>query len=135
VWTFGVAGSFALVILLGASAALAAGDPLTDPDAVPHHIDRLTMEIQISGWSRDKKYPVYRIEVQVGTNGTYYTTSERVKTYREFDFDGLRCEIGDADRAVLNTPGYKCADGVCFTKEGAVLGTDPRRPINKKHRC
>ena len=43
--------------------------------------------------------------------------------------------VGDADRAVLKAPGYVCADGVCMTKEGAVLGTDPRRPRNLKHRC
>ncbi|MCY1541107.1 hypothetical protein D9M68_767810 [compost metagenome] len=65
----------------------------------------------------------------------YYTTTERAGSYKEFDFDELRCEIGDADRAVLKAPGYACADGVCMTKEGAVLGTDPRRPVSKKHRC
>lgn len=116
--------------------ALAKGvDPLTNPDAVRHQIDRSAMEIQISGWSRDLKYPVYPIRVQAGSSGVYYTTIERVQPYREFDFDELRCEIGDADRAVLKTPGYACADGVCMTKEGAVLGTDPRRPRNLKHHC
>ncbi|EJL72241.1 hypothetical protein PMI12_03982 [Variovorax sp. CF313] len=116
--------------------ALAKGiDPLINPDAVKHQIDRSAMEIQIQGWSRDLKYPVYPIRVQAGANGVYYTTTERVKSYKEFDFDELRCEIGDADRAVLKAPGYACADGVCMTKEGAVLGTDPRRPVNKKHRC
>lgn len=111
------------------------GDPLINPDAVRHQIDRSAMEIQIQGWSRDLKYPVYPIQVQAGGNGVYYTTTDRVKSYKEFDFDELRCEIGDADRAVLKTPGYACADGVCVTKEGAVLGTDPRRPVNKKHKC
>ena len=116
--------------------ALAKGiDPLTNPDAVRHQIDRSAMEIQIQGWSRDLKYPVYPIQVQSGGSGVYYTTTDRVKSYKEFDFDELRCEIGDADRAVLKTPGYACADGVCMTKEGAVLGTDPRRPRNPKHRC
>ena len=116
--------------------ALAKGiDPLINPDAVRHHIDRSAMEIPIQGWSRDLKYPVYPIQVQAGGSGVYYTTTERVKAYKEFDFDELRCEIGDADRAVLKAPGYACADGVCMTKEGAVLGTDPRRPVNKKHRC
>ena len=116
--------------------ALAKGiDPLMNPDAVRHQIDRSAMEIQIQGWSRDLKYPVYPIQVQAGGSGVYYTTTERVKAYREFDFDELRCEIGDADRAVLKAPGYACADGVCVTKEGAVLGTDPRRPRNPKHRC
>jgi len=116
--------------------ALAKGiDPLINPDAVRHQIDRSAMEIQIQGWSRDLKYPVYPIQVQAGGSGVYYTTTERVKAYKEFDFDELRCEIGDADRAVLKAPGYACADGVCMTKEGAVLGTDPRRPVNKKHRC
>ncbi|WPG38849.1 hypothetical protein [Variovorax sp. EBFNA2] len=115
--------------------ALAKGDPLINPDAVRHQIDRSAMEIQIQGWSRDLKYPVYPIQVQAGGSGVYYTTTERVKAYREFDFDELRCEIGDADRAVLKAPGYACADGVCVTKEGAVLGTDPRRPANRKHKC
>lgn len=111
------------------------GDSLINPDAVKHQIDRSAMEIQIQGWSRDLKYPVYPIQVQAGGNGVYYTTTERVKPYKEFDFDELRCEIGDADPAVLKAPDYACADGVCMTKEGAVLGTDPRRRINKKHRC
>lgn len=93
------------------------------------------MEIQIQGWSRDLKYPVYPIRVQAGAGGVYYTTTDRVSSYKEFDFDELRCEIGDADSAILNTPGYACADGVCMTKEGAVLGTDPRRPANRKHKC
>jgi len=116
--------------------ALARGiDPLINPDAVRHQIDRSAMEIQIQGWSRDLKYPVYPIQVQAGVGGVYYTTTERVKSYKEFDFDELRCEIGDADRAVLKAPGYACADGVCMTKEGAVLGTDPRRRINKRHHC
>ena len=116
--------------------ALAKGiDPLINPDAVRHQIDRSAMEIQIQGWSRDLKYPVYPIRVQAGANGVYYTTTDRVSHYKEFDFDDLRCEIGDADPAVLKAPGYACADGVCMTKEGAVLGTDPRRRINKKHRC
>jgi len=110
-------------------------DPLTNPDAVKHQIDRSAMEIQIQGWSRDLKYPVYPIQVQAGGSGVYYTTTERVKTYREYDFDELRCEVGDADPAVLKLPGYSCVDGVCTTKEGAVLGTDPRRPRNKKHKC
>ena len=116
--------------------ALAKGiDPLINPDAVRHQIDRSAMEIQIQGWSRDLKYPVYPIRVQAGTNGVYYTTTDRASSYKEFDFDELRCEIGDADPAVLKAPGYACADGVCVTKEGAVLGTDPRRRINKKRRC
>jgi len=110
-------------------------DPLINPDAVKHQIDRSAMEIQIQGWSRDLKYPVYPIQVQAGSNGVYYTTKDRANSYKEFDFDELRCEIGDADRAVLKAPGYACADGVCMTKEGAVLGTDPRRPVNEKHRC
>lgn len=126
----------ALVAIVLTPLALAGGgDPLINPDAVRHQIDRSAMEIQIQGWSRDLKYPVYPIQVQAGTSGVYYTTTERVKTYREYDFDELRCEIGDADRAVLKAPGYACADGVCMTKEGAVLGTDPRRPTNKKHKC
>ncbi|BEP71392.1 MULTISPECIES: hypothetical protein [unclassified Variovorax] len=116
--------------------ALAKGiDPLTNPDAVRHQIDRSAMAIQIQGWSRDLKYPVYPIQVQAGGNGVYYTTTDRASSYKEFDFDELRCEIGDADPAVLKAPGYACADGVCMTKEGAVLGTDPRRPRNPKHRC
>ncbi|MCY1231180.1 hypothetical protein D9M72_436190 [compost metagenome] len=110
-------------------------DPLINPDAVRHQIDRSAMEIQIQGWSRDLKYPVYPIQVQAGANGVYYMTTDRAGSYKEFDFDELRCEIGDADRAVLKAPGYACADGVCMTKEGAVLGTDPRRPVSKKHRC
>ncbi|MNK92663.1 hypothetical protein D3C87_1127940 [compost metagenome] len=126
----------ALTAITLTPSALAKGvDPLINPDAVSHHIDRSAMEIQISGWTRDLKYPVYPIQVQAGGNGVYYTTTERVKPYREFDFNELRCEIGDADRAVLKTPGYACVDGVCMTKEGAVLGTDPRRPRNPKHRC
>jgi hypothetical protein len=116
--------------------ALAKGiDPLINPDAVRHQIDRSAMEIQLQGWSRDLKYPVYPVQVQTGANGVYYTTTDRASSYKEFDFDELRCEIGDADRAVLKTPGYACADGVCMTKEGAVLGTDPRRPVNPKRRC
>ncbi|XXQ55579.1 hypothetical protein ACA040_004296 [Xenophilus aerolatus] len=100
-----------------------------------HHIDRSAMDIQIQGWSRDLKFPVYPIQVQAGSSGVYYTTNDRVRDYKEFDFDELRCEIGDADRAVLKLPGYSCADGVCMTKERAILGTDPRRAVNKKHRC
>lgn len=127
-------GLLLLVLCLG-SAAQAARDPLTNPDAVKHQIDRSAMDIQIQGWSRDLKFPVYPIQVQSGSSGVYYLTNERVRDYREFDFDELRCEIGDADRAVLKLPGYSCVDGVCMTKEGAVLGTDPRRAVNKKHRC
>lgn len=132
------AARMAAAALLAASAlpaAQAAGDPLTNPDAVKHQIDRSAMEIQIQGWSRDLKFPVYPIQAQRGGNATYYTTNERSPVYKEFDFDELRCEIGDADKAVLKLPGYSCTDGVCMTKEGAVLGTDPRKPINKKHRC
>lgn len=126
----------ALIAIVFTPFALAkGGDPLFNPDAVRHHIDRSAMEIQIQGWSRDLKYPVYPIEVQSGGNGVYYTTAERVKSYKEFDFDELRCEIGDANRAVLKAPGDACPDGVCMTKEGAILGTDPRRPLNKKHKC
>lgn len=122
-------------IVLTPLALAKGGDPLTNPDAARHQIDRSAMEIQIQGWSRDLKYPVYPIQVQAGGSGVYYTTTERVKPYKEFDFDELRCEIGDADRSVLRAPGYACADGVCMTKEGGVLGTDPRRPRNPKHRC
>lgn len=110
-------------------------DPLTNPDAVKHQIDRSAMEIQIQGWSRDLKYPVYPIRVQAGGNGVYYTTTERATSYKEFDFDELRCEIGDADKAVLKAPGYACADGVCMTREGAVLGTDPRRASKRGSFC
>lgn len=127
-----------LALIVCTPAVLAAGiDPLINPDAVRHQIDRSAMEIQIQiqGWSRDLKYPVYPIQVQAGGSGVYYTTTERVKPYKEFDFDEPRCEIGDADRAMLKATGYACADGVCMTKEGAVLGTDPRRPVSKKHRC
>lgn len=117
-------------------AALAqASDPLTTPDAVPHHIDRSAMDIQIQGWSRDMRFPVYPIRVQAGSNGVYYTTNEDARNYKEFDFDELRCEIGDADPAVLRLPGYSCADGVCITAEGAVLGTDPRRRSRGKPQC
>ncbi|MBN8747176.1 MAG: hypothetical protein J0I65_06665 [Variovorax sp.] len=132
------AARMAAAMLVAASAlpaAKAAGDPLTNPDAVKHQIDRSAMEIQLQGWSRDLKFPVYPIQVQRGGNATYYTTNERSPVYKEFDFHELRCEIGDADKAVLKLPGYSCTDGVCMTKEGAVLGTDPRRPVNKKHRC
>lgn len=130
-------------VLFAAVAALAllpcahakGGDPLTNPDAVTHQIDRSAMELQIQGWSRDLKYPVYPIQVQAGGSGTYYVTKDTVKKYHEYEFDELRCEIGDADRAVLKAPGYTCIDGVCMTKEGAILGTDPRRPLNKKHKC
>jgi len=110
-------------------------DPLINPDAVRHQIDRSAMEIQIQGWSRDLQYPVYPIQVRAGANGVYYTTNDRASSYKEFDFDELRCEIGDADPAVLKMPGYACSGGVCMTMEGAILGTDPRRRINKKHRC
>lgn len=109
-------------------------DPLTNPDAVPHRIDRSAMEIQIQGWTRDLRYPVYPIAVMNGANGVYYTTNENVKKYHEYDFDELRCEIGDADKSVLSTPGYACADGVCMSKEGAILGTDPRKK-SKKRTC
>lgn len=125
-----------LIAIVSTPLALAKGvDPLINPDAVKHQIDRSAMEIQIQGWSRDFRYPVYPIQVQAGADGVYYTTNDRASSYKEFDFDELRCEIGDADRAVLKAPGYDCADGVCMTEEGAVLGTDPRRPVNKKHRC
>ncbi|QOF79686.1 hypothetical protein [Variovorax sp. 38R] len=125
-----------LIAIVWTPLALAKGiDPLINPDAVKHQIDRSAMEIQIQGWSRDLKYPVYPIQVHAGADGVYYTTNDRASSYQDFDFDELRCEIGDADRAVLKAPGYGCADGVCMTEEGAVLGTDPRRPVNKKHRC
>ncbi|WP_208510367.1 hypothetical protein [Variovorax paradoxus] len=133
--TLGTVFAVLTVIVLTPLAFAEGIDPLINPDAVRHQIDRSAMEIQIQGWSRDLKYPVYPIQVQAGGSGVYYTTTERVKAYKEFDFDELRCEIGDTDRAVLKAPGYACADGVCMTKEGAVLGTDPRRPVNKKHRC
>lgn len=133
--SFSRALSTALLALGLAAAGHAARDPLTNPDAVKHYIDRSAMEVQIQGWSRDLKYPVYPIEVVAGGKATYYTTTPEVKTYKSFSFDELRCEIGDADKAVLKTPGCQCADGVCFTKEGAIVGTDPRRPVNKKHRC
>ena len=110
-------------------------DPLVDPDAVKHQIDRSAMEIPIQGWTRDLRFPVYPIQVQSGKDSVYYTTTERVKKYHEYDFDELRCEIGDADRSVLTLPGYACTDGVCMTREGAILGTDPRKPLNKKHKC
>ncbi|ATA53538.1 hypothetical protein CKY39_10170 [Variovorax boronicumulans] len=73
--------------------ALAKGvDPLINPDAVKHQIDRSAMEIQIQGWSRDLKYPVYPIRVQAGGNGVYYTTTERVKSYRRAtSFRLVRC--------------------------------------------
>ena len=122
-------------IVLTPLALAKGGDPLINPDAVRHQIDRSAMEIQIQGWSRDLKYSVYPIQVQAGAGGVYYTTTDRASSYKEFDFDELRCEIGDADHVVLKTPGYACADGVCMTQEGAVLGTDPRRPRNPKHRC
>ncbi|MBS77610.1 hypothetical protein [Variovorax sp.] len=131
-----VAVCTALVAYAITFAALAqASDPLTNPDAVPHHIDRSAMDIQIQGWSRDMRFPVYPIRVQAGASGVYYTTNENVRSYKEFDFDELRCEIGDADPAVLRLPGYSCADGVCITAEGAVLGTDPRRRSRGKPRC
>lgn len=101
-------------------------------DAVKHRIDRRAMVVPISGWSRDLRFPVYPIQVQAGTSGVYYVTKPSVATYQEFGFDALRCEIGDADKAVLKLPGYSCVDGVCMTKEGAILGTDP---VNQKHCC
>lgn len=93
------------------------------------------MAVQIQGWSRDLEFSVYPIRAQAGGNATYYTTTERSADYKEFDFDELRCEIGDADRAVLKLPSYSCADGVCITREGAVLGPDPRRPTRKGDKC
>lgn len=126
----------ALIAYAATFPALArAGDPLTNPDAVKHHIDRSAMEIQIQGWSRDKRFPVYPIRVQAGSTGVYYTTNENAPDYKEFDFEELRCEIGDADAVVPKLPGYSCADGVCITPEGAVLGTDPRRRSLGKVRC
>lgn len=126
----------ALLACLGIAALVhATGDSLTDPNAVKHQIDRSAMAVQIQGWSRDLRFPVYPIRVQAGGNATYYTTTELSPEYKEFAFDELRCEIGDADRAVLKLTGYRCADGVCTTREGAVLGTDPRRPPTKGHKC
>lgn len=125
----------AALALLVATGAMARKDPLTNPDAVPHHIDRSAMEIQLQGWSRDLKFPVYPIQVQRGGSGVYYMTNENAADYKEFSFDALRCEIGDAPREVLKLKNYECADGVCMTAEGAIVGTDPRRPVNKKHRC
>lgn len=109
-------------------------DPLTNPDAVPHRIDRSAMAIPIQGWTRDLKYPVYPIQVQAGGNAVYYVTNEHVKDYKEFDFAELRCEIGDAEKSVLSAPGYSCTDGVCMSKEGAIVGTDPRKK-SKKVKC
>ena len=129
------AGSAALLAAGLFATSHAARESLTNPDAAAHRIDRSAMDIQIQGWSRDLKFPVYPIQVQRGSDGVYYTTNEYAKNYKEFDFDELRCEIGDADRAVLKLPGYACADGVCMTREGAVLGTDPRRPIRRGNSC
>ncbi len=124
----------ALSAATGAAGANAS-DPLTNPDAVRHRIDRSAMDIQLQGWSRDLRFPVYPIQVQAGSAGVYYVTKPSVPNYQEFDFDELRCEIGDANPTVLKLPGYRCADSVCMTSEGAILRTDPRRPVNKKHSC
>lgn len=110
-------------------------DPITNPDAVPHHIDRSAMALQLQGWTRDKKYPVFPVTVMNGTNGVYYTTNEHAKNYAAFDFSQLRCEIGDAPIEVLKDPKYQCADGVCFPKAtGGIIGTDPRVKA-KKGKC
>ncbi|RYF49984.1 MAG: hypothetical protein EOO27_32540, partial [Comamonadaceae bacterium] len=121
-----LAGLLVTAMCVGARAAPL--NPLTNPDAVTHQIDRSAMKVPLQGWSRDLRFPVYPIQVQRGSNGIYYTTSEHAEDYESFGFDALRCEIGDADRAVLKLPGYSCQDGVCTTSEGAILGTDPRRP-------
>ncbi|WP_295521685.1 hypothetical protein [uncultured Pseudacidovorax sp.] len=85
------------------------------------------MKVQIQGWTPDLRYPIYPIEVRTGASGVWYNTSALAQDYAEFDFPGLRCEIGDAPREVLRDPKYQCADGVCFTRNGGnVIGTDPR---------
>lgn len=93
------------------------------------------MKVQIEGWTPDLRYPIYPIEVRTGSPGVWYNTSDRAQGYAEFDFPGLRCEIGDAPREVLKDPKYQCADGVCFTRNGGnVIGTDPRLKA-KKAKC
>jgi len=93
------------------------------------------MKVQIEGWTPDLRYPIYPIEVRTGSPGVWYNTSDRAQGYAEFDFPGLRCEIGDAPRQVLSDPKYQCADGVCFTRNGGnVIGTDPRVKA-KKAKC
>ena len=129
--------TLALTLVL-CSATWAAGpgmDPTTNPDAVPHQIDRSAMKVPIQGWTPDRRYPIYPIEVRTGTSSVWYNTSTRAQNYAEFDFAELRCEIGDAPSEVLKDPKYQCADGVCFTKSGGhVIGTDPRVKA-KKARC
>lgn len=74
--------TLALTLMLGA-AAWAAGpakDPTTNPDAVPHQIDRSAMKIPLQGWTPDMRYPIYPIEVRTGTSGVWYNTSERSVT-------------------------------------------------------
>lgn len=124
-----------IIVAVAPSAHAQVPSSLTNPDAVPHHIDRSAMKVPLQGWSPDLRYPVYPIAVMRGESAVYYTTNERVKTYSEFDFPELRCEIGDAPKEVLKDPKYECADGVCFTKRGGgIIGTDPRIKA-KKAKC
>lgn len=114
---------------------IAAGkDPLYNPRAVKHQIDRSAMSIQIQGWTRDLKYPVYPIQVMRGET-PYYATKDSVDKYQTFNLDELACEIGKAPVEVLKDKKYMCADGVCFSNDaGAIIGVDPRKTV-KKVRC
>lgn len=121
--------------LLGAMSqpVVAAGkDPLYNPRAVPHQIDRSAMSVQIQGWTRDLKYPVYPIEVMRG-NPPYYATKDTVDKYQTFDLDHLACEIGKAPAEVLKNKKYECTDGVCYSMEGAIIGVDPRKTVKRVH--
>ncbi len=110
-------------------------DPLYNPRAVAHQIDRSAMSLQIQGWTRDLKYPVYPVKVMGGSDSTYYVTKDSVDKYQEFNIDTLACEIGKAPVEVLKDKKYLCQDGVCFSADaGAIIGVDPRKTV-KKMRC
>lgn len=121
--------SFVLAIT---SVSFAAKDPIYNPRAVKHQIDRSAMGVQIQGWTRDLKYPVYPITVMAGSSGVWYSTKTDVEPYMEFDIDTLACEIGKAPVEVLKDPKYSCKDGVCYSNDaGAIIGVDPRKKTKR----
>lgn len=117
--------AFALMCVAAASFAKAK-DPTTNPEAVSHQIDRSAMTVQIQGWTRDLKYPIYPIAVHAGQTGAWYDTNSDDVEYTTFNVQTLRCEIGFADKSVLTNKKYHCGDGVCGDNEGNVVGVDPR---------
>lgn len=136
--------SFISLILLSLACSFAAAQgikPLpnpkwfTNPDAVPHSIDRSAMEIPIQGWTQDGKnaiYPVY----QVAAKG-YAARGIKGKI---FNMRQLYCEI-DAlpknDPIVLGkNPMYQCDANVCMERATqGIIAVNPNAGNFKQEDC